>query len=477
MIFPERLAGMNRGWWWLPFWLVWFFGWAPAQSVSESELSPSLGTHVHAAGLEFRSATSTQALIVPTPAGDPAPEVEMLVDRALSGAPSLAAMRARLDAARQMIAPAGALPDPMFETMLQNVGLSRWTVNEEEMSMVNLEFRQEFPFPGKQQTRQQIACAEAQVRAAELQAAARELAMNLRMLYARLYMLNQEQQALELGRGLLNLLAETASGRFVAGRTNQEAVLKAQLEVSRLLERQTDLEADYKTAEAGINKLLDRSGSSVIGIVTQLPQPALPNPPWEELAAAQAPEVLVKQAAVAVAEQRLTAAQLELRPDYYAGAGVGMRELGSGKPEMNFDPVVSLRLGMQLPLWLRTKQGPMIQAAVSELEMACQEWRDAQAEARSQAARLAAVWQKVQTQLPRFQQEIVPQSESVLEAARTEYETGTGDFSVVVEDFNLWLEARTQLAARQAEQFETWAAIRALTSVEPMAVGAEGAQP
>ena len=53
----------------------------------------------------------------------PAPPVEALVAEALERAPSLAAARARLAAAREMIAPAGALPNPMVELALTDVAL------------------------------------------------------------------------------------------------------------------------------------------------------------------------------------------------------------------------------------------------------------------------------------------------------------------------------------------------------------------
>ena len=44
---------------------------------------------------------------------------------------------------------------------------------------------------------------------------------------------------------------------------------------------------------------------------------------------------------------------------------------------------------------------------------------------------------------------------------------GRGDFSTVVEDFNLWLEARVQLARREADRFAAWAGLEALTGGQP----------
>jgi outer membrane protein TolC len=166
------------------------------------------------------------------------------------------------------------------------------------------------------------------------------------------------------------------------------------------------------------------------------------------------PEVVVRRAEVQASERKLRVARMEPRPDFLAGAGVGFR---GGK-----DPAVTLRLGVDLPLWSAQKQIPMIRAAEQDLEASRQVLRDAEAMARAEAARLEADWRKGGSQVARYAQAIVPQTSLALDAARSSYTAGRGDFSVVIEDFNLWLEARTGLARREAERFTTWADLQAV---------------
>jgi len=80
--------------------------------------------------------TATLALLPPHEDGSIAPPPDELVALALQRAPSLAALAARVQGARELLGPAGALPDPMVELMVQDVGFPRWTVGEEDMSMV-----------------------------------------------------------------------------------------------------------------------------------------------------------------------------------------------------------------------------------------------------------------------------------------------------------------------------------------------------
>ena len=391
-----------------------------------------------------------------------APSVEALVAEALDRSPSVAALEARLAAAHEMVAPAGALPDPMVEAMLQDVGFPRDTVGREEMSMRGLEVRQGLPSPGKLRARRDVATAEVGVRERELDALRRTIAASVRLAFARIYALDRESASLGSARQLLDILTSTVPARYSAGEVEQEAVIKAQLELSRLHERLADIGADRAAMVSVIDRLLDRPGDSPLGEVVDLPEVVAPGGSWEELALAGSADIAVKKAAVAVAERRVALARTELKPDFKAAVTVGERG--------EFDPVVTLGLGVELPLWKRRKQLPMLRAAEAELEMARHELREAQAMARSEAARLEAQWQRAERVIHLYEQAIVPQTSSAIDAARAGYLAGRGDFSVVIEDFNLWLDARVELARRQADRYETWVELAALAhagAIEP----------
>ena len=383
-----------------------------------------------------------------------APPLDELVARALQRAPSLAELKARVQEAREMVRPAGALPDPMVEVMLQDVGFPRWTVGGEDMSMIGPQITQGIPFPGKRSARRRAAQADVTVKVNELEQLRREVARDIRSLYARLYALDQEQQALSSGHELLAMLAATVRERYSAGVAEQEAAVKAQLAVSRLAERLDDLTAERKGLVASVNRLLAQPGDAPLGRVTTVPEPLVPPLPWDAAALENSAEVAARRAEVHASEQRLRLARLAPRPDLLAGAGVGFR---GGK-----DPAVTLRLGMDLPLWYAQNQGPAIRAAEQDLEATRQALRDAEAIARAEAARLEARWRNAESQVARYAQAIVPQSSLALDAARSSYLAGRGDFSTVVEDFNQWLEARAGLAGREAERFSTWAELQTL---------------
>jgi outer membrane protein TolC len=324
------------------------------------------------------------------------------------------------------------------------------------MSMIGPMVRQDLLYPGKRPARREAASAEAGTRVMELEQVQRQVAAQVRALYARIYALDKEHVALTAAHELGEMLASTAASRYAVGESEQEAVIKAQLQLSRVGERLDDIAAERQALVSGLTRLLDRPGEPVLGEVEVLPPVPEARLPWAELAAANSPAVAVREAVVRVAERRLEAARLELKPNLMAGAGVGLRG--------QFDPAVTLSFGVEWPLWRKEKQGPMVRAAEQELVAATEELRDAKAAARAEGTRLGSDLARAESQIARYRQAIIPQTSAAVDAARSSYLAGRGDFTTVVLDFKEWLESRTQLAVREAERFIAWSDLQSIVA-------------
>ena len=308
----------------------------------------------------------------------------------------------------------------------------------------------------------------------------------MRELAARLYALDRERTALAQARELLAMLAATVTARYAAGLADQAAALRQELAVARVDERSTGLDAERAAVTAALNRLRGRPGGQPIGEVRELPAvPSLPlaEPPaaaaaaprgepsgaWEERAADASPVVAVARQRVATAERQAAAARLGERPDLFAGAGYGHRG--------DLEPVVTLRVGVELPLWRGGKQAASRRAAEWDAEAARRDLDAVAADARAQAATLGARWRAAAAQTALYRESIVPRSAAALDASRAAYLSGGGDFAAVVDDFRLWLDARVELARREAERFAAWARLAALLGDAAPPVAGSGGGP
>lgn len=391
-------------------------------------------------------------------AQDVAPPVDELVAAAIANSPMIAAERARLGAALESVSPAGALEDPMLDAS----GAFAVMDGEPEFSTATLELSQEIPLGGKRGLRREAAEADAEARRTSLVRTEREVAMNVRMTYAELYELDRELEYLAAAREHLKLISAAAAARYAAGESDQEALLKAQVAVSRLLSRKAELDSERATLVAEMNRLLDRPADTSLGVVTKLPETEWPA--WaDDTAPTQTPDVRERDAGIEASEHRWEAARKDLWPDLVVGVGGGVERNWVDGGQM---PMGMARLGITLPIWQGARQRPMIRAAQQERAMASAEKRDAEARARSALTRLGAQWQKANRQVTLFREAVVPQTHAALDAARAAYLAGRGDFSMVVEDFNMWLDARVELAGREAERFRIWSELDALRPMD-----------
>ncbi|HYN20331.1 MAG TPA: hypothetical protein VE078_05185, partial [Thermoanaerobaculia bacterium] len=189
------------------------------------------------------------------------------------------------------------------------------------------------------------AAAETAVQAARIAALATRIAFEVRTLYTRIYAVDRERGFLTAAGELLDMLSATAGSRYASGGGEQEAILKAQLEVSRLGERLDDLAADRAVMVAELNRWLGTPGAAM-AVIAELP--ATEGIAVEDGAASA--DVQVARAQVSLAERRLAAARLDLKPDFSPAAGLATRgPLGA---------VLTLRFGVELPFRRRAARNP-----------------------------------------------------------------------------------------------------------------------
>jgi len=385
----------------------------------------------------------------------PHADVEGLVRTALERSPDLAALREKAAGAGEMVRLAGALPDPMLDMMIQNVGWDRWTVGKEEMSMVSVSVRQSLPYPGKRAASREAARAEAAMADAEIAQTMRRIALEVRTLSASLYSLDNEAASLEASKELLDLLSATAADRYASGQAEQEAVVKARLEILNLENRRDDLAAERRKIVAGLNRLMDAPPEQPVGSMRTLPDLPLPAASWTDLAEANSSDVSVKVAEELASRKRLDRVKLDLRPDFGAVGGIGLR--GGG-----LDTVMTLGVSMELPFWKKEKQQPMIRAAEHDVERTALELKAAKADVRASASRLKADFDRLDLQIRRLSGGIIPTTSEAMSAALASYIAGKGDFSTVIEDFRAWLDARVELARRSGDRYSVLAELDSL---------------
>lgn len=269
------------------------------QPGATGELPPSANeTHFPGANGELSPrATDTllpRATDTPPPGATSAPPpgatARSLIDHARLANPGFAAARAEVDAARERVTPAGALPDPRFELELmdatntmsgRSAALLPGQVGETRYRVVQ-------PLPGWGKRELAVKAAQAQVGQAEAlrDAAWVELAARIEALWLRYHAADRERGLARDALALLQGLEALGLARYELGLLPQQAVLLMQREITAQRLALVDIEQRRQGLAAGLNGLLGRAHDA------PLAAPADPDPLPERLEAAALVEAL-----------------------------------------------------------------------------------------------------------------------------------------------------------------------------------------
>ena len=304
-----------------------------------------------------------------TQASAPLSSLPALIKELEQANPELQAARREIDVRVARVAPAGALPDPTLSVgfMTEVSAVPFFPPGDSPQAFRQFSFSQELPFPGKRDLRTRVASTEVDTARWNYEATRRRLVSDLKAAYFEYAYTVRTIDVVQRNKTLLDQMRQIAESRFSVGKATQQDVLKAQVEVSLLLERLAVLEQQRASVQAQINGLLYRQADMPLGPVTEY-APVGPLPALDVLRAlAEKNSAALKgnETGINRGQQALALAGKELRPDF--GVTLASQKYGGGMPWM-----YGVDFMVRIPLYWQRKQRPMIAEAAAALESARQ---------------------------------------------------------------------------------------------------------
>ncbi|HJV24959.1 MAG TPA: TolC family protein [Aromatoleum sp.] len=371
-----------------------------------------------------------------------------LLEYARSTNPAFAAQRAETAAARERIESAGALPDPNVQVELMdftnrmrggNTTLVPGQVGETRYRVI-----QQLPGWGKRDLQTRAAAAKADQAAAGLDAAWLDLAATIKTAWLRYYAADREAALARESLTLLGGLEEATLTRYRQGLAPQQAVLRAQREITSQRLAQVAIEQRRRAAAAALNGLLARAPDAPL--TAPIEPPAVP--------AAVDLASLVTRArdrnpAFTADERGIAAARLDRErtlADRYPDFSVGLTNNRIRGEAQTWD----LMFEVMIPLQQSARRAREREA----------EHMLAAADARREAtgARLAgeigtayANFTSSQESRRLIRGTLLPQAQATRDATRAAFETGRVDFDAVLEAERQLVDTRMSLLQADVE--------------------------
>lgn len=353
-----------------------------------------------------------------------------LLEHARVNNPAFAAERAEADAARERIGSAGALPDPSFQIELMDFTNTMrggsTTLVPGEVGETRYRIVQPLPAWGKRALDSRAATARAGRADAGRELAWVNLAAEIKAAWLRYYAADREAALNRDALALLQGVEETTLARYRQGLVAQQAVLRAQREITALRVAQVGVERRRSGAAAALNALLARPADSALAV--PLDPPALPpTPPFATLVERVRglnPELAAEGLGVDVARLERDRTWRDRYPDFSVG-------LTNNRPrggEASWDLMVEV----MIPLQQSARRAKEREAAYM---LSAADARRAAAEARLQGelGRAHAEFSAGRETLQLLRASLLPQAAATRDAARSAFANGRADFDTVLE--------------------------------------------
>ncbi len=365
--------------------------------------------------------------------GDPL-SLDAVVGYARQHNPEIRAAAAKWHAAEARPAQAGALPDPMVDLAYHNESFDRLTQGSSEFAWIRIGASQEVPFPGKLGLKQRIATTEAEQTHQLSRRTELEVISRVKTAYAEYAHLFELLDLLRRNRDLLQKFARTAEAKYSVGEGIQQDVLRAHVELSLLVDRETSLEQRRQSQTAELNGLLNRPPSAPLG-TPEHPEEKHLTRSVEELTAEaleHAPEVNAAKSAVRGGESTVALARREYLPDFVVRADY--------MNKASLLPEWEVGVGVKVPLYFATKQRAGVDEATATLAEAHAERQNTEVGIQARIRDLYARAEAAERLIALYHTTVIPQAHLALESATSAYSVNKVDFLTLLNSFTVSLE-------------------------------------
>ncbi|SEK66434.1 TolC family protein [Nitrosovibrio tenuis] len=378
-------------------------------------------------------------------------QLNMLIAEAVANNPEIrAALKAR-EAASQRISPAEALDDPVLEAGVINAPLASSPFNREDMTMKMIGLSQRLPFPGKRGLRKDVAAKDAESIGYGYQETVNRVVRDIKIAYFDLGLTLERTRIVEKNKLILEDLLHIAEQHYGVGLGSQADALKAQTQISKIVDELLRLARERPTVEAELIRALGRSANIPLPATEppQLQEETLSLESLRETAVAQRPQLLALQSIVSREEKAFDLARKNYYPDFDVRLAYGQRDNmldGVRRPDM-----VTLTVAVNLPVWRENKLAPRVAEALARRDQALSLYEAQRNDIAASLRQQVAMVEQNLKSARLYQTAILPQARLTVESALAAYRVNRVDFLTLLDSqmtvFNYEISLATTMAS------------------------------
>ena len=356
-----------------------------------------------------------------------------LLTEAEKNNPQIQAARHGWQSAKQIPTQVSTLPDPQVVLQQVNVGSPRPFAGytNSDFAYIGLGVSQDLPYPGKLRLRGEIAEKDADATQQKYESVRRAVMADVKMAYFQLSYLAKRQKILDEDAQLLQQVEQAAESRYRNGMGNQQDVLQAQLERTKLLREININQLEQMKMQAALKNLLNRAQSSTDIETAELFE-STPAYNFDQLlieAKASNPGLAGMQKMVERQALQIDLAKKDFYPDF------NVQGMWQRTDPSQYRAYYQFTVGMRIPIYRSRRQRPELAQAESDRDRAKSEYEAQSQQTAFQLRQQFVSAEKSAELLKIYREGLIPQARAELQAGMAAYQSNRQDFQALLASF------------------------------------------
>jgi outer membrane protein TolC len=239
-------------------------------------------------------------------------------------------------------------------------------------------------------------------------------------------------EVVQRNKRILEDFAKIAETRYAVGEGIQQDVMKAHVEVSKMVDELIMLEQKKSALGAKLNALLNRSPETPVSspeeeVLQKLP---IQIEEFQKTAVETNPTLKSMKKMIEAKEKAYDLAKKDYYPDLTARFAYGQRDNG---PDMKRRDMLTGEVMINIPIFYKSKQERKVAEAKADIQGLEAQYRAMKNEIHFMITDMASMIQRVERQLELYKTGIIPQANLQISSAMSAYRVNKADFMTLLD--------------------------------------------
>lgn len=322
------------------------------------------------------------------------------------------------------------LPDPKLMLGAVNVPVDSFDLSQEAMTQLKVGIRQDFPRGSSLEIKQQQSQWLSRSATALAQDARRKLISDVRQAYLNLYYEVAALKIIKETRRLFTKLVSITESSYAAGRVNQQDVIQASLELSRLDDRTAKVKGKEEGYRAELTQWIGEQAWNPIDETFPV-LPVLPEDIDINQVITSHPLIQAQSARVNAARKSIDIAKQGYKPGWSASIDYGYRS-GSNPDGSERSDFATALVNFDIPLFTSDRQDRRVVASQEKTNAARYEMDDKLRQLKRTYDKELHSWQRHNERVSLYQDSLLASAKDNSRASLLAYQSGVTEFNTLM---------------------------------------------